>query len=96
MERPLGLAWNGFGHCGACPRVDLFPENVLAWELYTRCWNQIITVGMGEVIGLNILAVYRLMESAGVHKDDELRMLDKLLAMHDVSFKLKDNAKKKG
>lgn len=59
------------------------PANHAAWEVYTRCWNQVISVGLGEILGLSIPALYLVMHSLGVRGDDEIEVLDKVLICYD-------------
>lgn len=45
---------------------------------------------MGEVVGLNVLAVYRIMQSLKIKEDDELAILDKVILLHDRLNKKKE------
>jgi hypothetical protein len=80
-QDPDLLKWHP---CSDCKSVTLLPENFLAWEIFKRCWTQVITIGMGEVIGVNILAVDRLMDIMDVEHADKADVLDKVLAAHVV------------
>lgn len=66
--------------------MTLVERNRIAWEVYQRCWNQVVTVGMGEVIGLHIPALYLLMDTLRVPDEDRLALLDKLTLLHDTFF----------
>jgi hypothetical protein len=78
-----------FKRCSDCPATELLPGNVIAWEVYARCWNQVIVAGTGQVLGLNISAVYRVMESMDVPKDRHMEVLDKVNLVHSIIFPIK-------
>jgi len=81
-----------FKQCDNCPAVELQKDNFAAWDVYTRCWNQVICAGMGDIIGVNLLAVYRVMQSLKIREDDELQVVDKVILLHDkIHGKKKDS-----
>ena len=91
FSKPLGLEWEVCKDCLAC---DLMPENVLAWEIYARCGTQVIVSGglAGQVLGINVLAVYRVMESFQVPTEEEISLLDKILSLHSTYFPMKEGS----
>lgn len=73
-----------------CPATELLAENLPAWEVYTRVWNQVVSIGMdGLIIGIHLPSVYLVMHSLGVKGDDELSVLDKVITCHDMMHPIK-------
>jgi hypothetical protein len=72
----------------------LEPGNHTAWDVYERCWNQVIVAGMGQVIGIHIEAVYRVMESLDVPKSRHIEIIDKINLIHTVIFPGKKEGEK--
>ena len=48
----------------------LWPENERAFELFVRFRNQVISVGMGGVVGINYAAVYPYLDRMAKDDDD--------------------------
>jgi hypothetical protein len=78
-----------FQRCADCPNMELLPGNFTVWEVYARCWNQVIVAGMGTVLGINLSAVYLVMDSLDVPKDRHTEILDKLNLIHGIIFPMK-------
>lgn len=73
-----------FKSCERCPAVDLLPENFTAWEVFQRTYSQVLTVGMGEVIGVNISAVVMVMDIMQIDVKDRAELFDKVTAAHSI------------
>jgi hypothetical protein len=65
--------------CDTC-WVDLRPDNKEAAEVYIMCRDQIIVAGMGQVIGINNLAIYGAMDRFPGGVKDQWRCLNKVRA----------------
>lgn len=78
-----------FQRCADCPAVELMPGNIVAWEVYARCWNQVIVAGLGTVLGINISAIYQVMASMDVPKEQHTDVLDKVNLVHSITFPIK-------
>ena len=75
-----------FAPCEQCPAVALTPGNYIVWTIYERVWNQFLVVGMGTVIGVQIDAIYRVMDSLDVPKDEHLDIIDRINLIHPIMF----------
>jgi hypothetical protein len=78
-----------FGRCDGCPAVVLEPGNHTAWDVYQRVWNQVIVAGLGTVIGVQLEAVYRVMETLEIPKERHMDTIDKVSLMHAIIFAVK-------
>ena len=72
-----------------CPAVLLEPGNHAAWDVYQRVWNQVIVAGMGTVIGVQLDAIYRVMETLEVPKERHMDVIDKVNLIHSIIFPVK-------
>jgi len=69
--------------------VVLEPGNHTAWDVYQRVWNQVIVAGLGTVIGVQLEAVYRVMETLEIPKERHMDTIDKVSLMHAIIFAVK-------
>jgi hypothetical protein len=67
----------------------LEPGNHAAWDVYQRVWNQVIVAGMGTVIGVQLDAIYRVMETLEVPKERHMDVIDKVNLIHSIIFPVK-------
>ena len=64
--------------CGKCRKVPL-PENEEAFRVYSLVQSQVVTVGMGDVVGFDYNALNFIMRLYGVQ--DRRRVFEKVLAI---------------
>lgn len=70
--------------CGTC-RVDLLEENRDAGDVFSLCRDQVITAGMGDVIGISIPAIKDTMDICNIR--DQKSCLQKVLTLFYASQK---------
>ena len=81
------------GHLYAAPDAEVWPDNWSTFITYRRICDQWI-VGPGGIVGLNLGAVYPLLDRSGLTGDDWMRTLDDIRAMADaVAEQLMSNSK---
>jgi hypothetical protein len=56
--------------------VELWPENWLAWDIFTCVSTQWRTGGMGSYVGLDYGPMFVLMEKRGLKKQEWLEVFD--------------------
>jgi hypothetical protein len=83
-----------FERCKDCPAVVLDPGNIPAWETYQRCWNQVVTIGGGltgqHIIGLQLAAVFRVMEALEIPPRLHTDTIDKVNLIHGLIFPIEN------
>ena len=72
--------------------IGLLPENVEAWELYKRIYNQTIPDGFGTG-PINIMAAYETMDRMGIDKERQLEMFD---SVQRVGMEISELIRSKG
>lgn len=82
-ERPAKPTPFSVAHLSAPAQVDVWPENWATFTLYRRVCDQWI-VGPGGLVGLNLAAVYPLLDRSFEEPADWLRALDDIRAMADA------------
>jgi hypothetical protein len=55
----------------------LLPENEDAWELFLTCQSQLITAGLGTVVGIDESTLQWKMNLLGIPPDEQLETLEK-------------------
>lgn len=70
-----GLPWTE-SRCDTC-RVDLMADNRDAAHIYMACRHQVVTAGMGEVIDINHLPVWQMIDRMQVR--DPLRCFELII-----------------
>lgn len=73
-----------------CPfgKPDLWVSNFFAWELYQKLSGQVIVAGMGEILGINFLAIGFIFDLYEVDDQIEKQVLfEKILAIDTVRCK---------
>lgn len=65
--------------CDTC-WVDLMPANKEAAEIYFATRDQILTAGMGQIIGVNMLAVFGAMDRYPGGIEDQWKCMNKVKA----------------
>jgi len=63
--------------CDTC-WVELMPENREAADVYMICRNQIITAGMGQILDINLLTVFKIMDEYPGGIEDRWKCLNKV------------------
>ena len=81
--------------CWNCPKPELLPINLEAWDFFQLVRDQVLVAGMGTVIGLNKATVLQILQVYGVHDSEDLTdLLEKIMVLHGVEMKFATKLKK--
>jgi hypothetical protein len=62
----------------------LLPENIDAWELFSACQSQLITAGLGQVVGINESTLKWKMDLLEIPPDTQLETLEKFQLIAEI------------
>jgi uncharacterized protein DUF1799 len=62
----------------------LLPENADAWNLFAACQTQVITAGLGTVVGIDESTLKWKMDLFEIAPDEQLDVLEKVQLIADV------------
>ena len=65
----------------------MWVSNYFAWELYQKLSGQVIVAGMGEVLGINFLAIDFIFNLYEIEQSERLILFEKILAIDTVRCK---------
>ena len=65
----------------------LSPANINAWELFLACQTQVITAGLGTIVGIDESTLKWKMDLLGIPPDEQLDTLDKFQLIVEIFVK---------
>jgi hypothetical protein len=69
-------------------KPELFISNFFAWELYQKLSGQVIVAGMGDVLGINFMAIEFIFNLYEIYDPIERQCLfEKIIAVDSVRCK---------
>jgi hypothetical protein len=70
----------------------LWPGNLFAWELFQKLSGQVITGGMGDILGIKFEAIESLFNIYGIMDNEErLILFEKITSIDEVRIRMRSD-----